>query len=86
MIYRLVNHLHTLATRRMVTRLARGLDELTGGDRDQKIAYHAGELATLMEVDATDNGRVLASVVITVDDEGDGYHVHTEYVDEEVET
>lgn len=85
MIYRLLGCLRTRASCRLVNRLARDLDELTAGYREQKIAHHAGELATLMEVDATSEGRVLESIVITVDEDGDGYHVHTEYVDEEAE-
>lgn len=37
MIYRLIDKLHTLVTRRKVKKLSRDLDELTGGDREQKM-------------------------------------------------
>nr|BDD43783.1 hypothetical protein 3 [Spirochaetaceae bacterium] len=85
MIYRLLDRLHTVATRRKIKKLSRELDELTGGDRDQKIAHHVGELMTLIEIEATRSGEVVEMVVITPDEE-EGYHYTVEYKDVEVET
>jgi hypothetical protein len=84
MIYRLLDQLHTIVTRRKVRRLSRDLDELTGGDPDQKLAHHAGEFMVLVEVEATRSGNVVESVVIEPEDDG-GYHYSVQYKDVEVE-
>ena len=85
MIYRMIDRLHSIATRREINKISRTLDELTGGDIDQKIAHHVGELMTLTEVDATRAGKVVDSVFITVD-EDEGYRCSVQYIGEEVET
>lgn len=85
MIYRIFDQLHTRVTRRKVQKLSRDLDELTGGDREQKMAHHAGEFMTLIEVEATQSGNVVESVVIEPE-EDEGYHYSVQYKDVEVET
>ncbi|MEX2444501.1 MAG: hypothetical protein WD492_12910 [Alkalispirochaeta sp.] len=85
MIYRLLDRLHTRASCRLVNRLARDLDELTAGDREQKIAHHAGEFMSLVEVEATESGNVVDNVLI-VPDEEEGYRYSVQHKDVEVDT
>lgn len=85
MIYRLFDQLHTLVTRRRVRKLSRDLDELTGGDPEQKMAHHVGEFMSLVEIEATRTGDVV-DVVSIIPDEEEGYRYQVQYKDVEVET
>lgn len=84
MLYRLLDRFHSHVTRQRVKRLARDLDELTGGDPDQKLAHHAGEFMALVEIEATQSGNVVETVMIEPEEDG-GYHYSVQYKDVEVE-
>lgn len=83
MMYRLINRIHTWVTRRRVRRLTEILNEITDGETDAAINHHVGELMTLIELEATGEGRVVESVKLWCDEE-EGYHLEIEYKDVEV--
>jgi hypothetical protein len=52
------------------------------GDREAIAGHHAGELAQLVEIEATACGEVFDVIEITPDPEL-GYHLHIEYKSDE---